>query len=410
MAAETEREVWDAIVVGAGPAGCAASYDLVDAGHRVLLLDRSAFPRPKACAGALTAKAVRALRYSIEPVVRRWESRIVLEQDPSHAVTVSARKPICAMTVREELDAFCLARTVERGAVFRRIPALAGLVQGPEWVELRLADGSALRGRYVVGADGVGSRVRALLGEASWFRTGFALEANVAHARPDERFPLLFDFAPVPGGYGWLFPRDNHVNVGLYVPDAAVGGLNREALERYIAARCGPGRERSRTVGQFLGLGAAAYLPEPGTRVLLTGDAAGFVDPLTGEGIYGAIRSGQAAAAAIDAALGEGRATAIGRSRRRKRLPARLRERQVDLPAPLHAGFAAATGGLRSDLEFAERAANRFYRNPARSFQLMRLPLVPSAVLYSYSKGLPLRQLGRALQVAGRIAGPPRSD
>jgi flavin-dependent dehydrogenase len=72
-------ELWDAIVVGAGPAGCAAAYDLAALGRRVLLLDRAAFPRPKACAGGLTMKAVRALRYPIDPVVRRWVNSIDLE-------------------------------------------------------------------------------------------------------------------------------------------------------------------------------------------------------------------------------------------------------------------------------------------------------------------------------------------
>ena len=64
-------QLWDAIVVGAGPAGCAAAYDLAVAGQSVLLVDKSEFPRPKACAGGLTIKAVKALRYSIDPVVRQ---------------------------------------------------------------------------------------------------------------------------------------------------------------------------------------------------------------------------------------------------------------------------------------------------------------------------------------------------
>ena len=67
---DNQSVMWDAIVVGAGPAGCAAAYDLAAAGRRVLLVDKASFPRPKACAGALTMKAVRALRYSIGPVVR----------------------------------------------------------------------------------------------------------------------------------------------------------------------------------------------------------------------------------------------------------------------------------------------------------------------------------------------------
>ncbi len=99
-------KVWDAIVVGAGPAGCACAYDLATAGKSVLLLDKAAFPRMKACAGGLTMKTVRALRYSVEPVVRETIHDIALEGP--ERLTVRSRKAICVMTVRQELDAFCL--------------------------------------------------------------------------------------------------------------------------------------------------------------------------------------------------------------------------------------------------------------------------------------------------------------
>ena len=75
-------QLWDAIVVGAGPAGCAAAYDLAAAGQSVLLVDKSDFPRLKACAGGLTIKAVKALRYSIDPVVREVVRRVRLEGGP----------------------------------------------------------------------------------------------------------------------------------------------------------------------------------------------------------------------------------------------------------------------------------------------------------------------------------------
>ncbi len=392
------------MIVGAGPAGCAAAYDLAACGRRVLLVDRAEFPRSKACAGALTMKAVRALRYSIDPVVRRWERSIVLEEAAGGAVAVGRRSPVCAMTVRAELDSYCLEQTRARGAVFARVGALAALEQQADRVVLRMADGGRLEARFLLGADGVHSRVRALLpsadGGAGWFRTGFALEANVPYRTAGERYPLTFDFAPVARGYGWLFPRDNHVNVGLYVE----GGehIDRAALERYIALRCGAGRSSSRPVGQFLGLGAAGYRPStetPETRVLLAGDAAGFVDPLTGEGIYGAIRSGQAAAAAMHAALGgaaEGARGLWNKSRGREPLRPGL---------PVAEGFALAAAALQADLRVAEHAATRFFREPARGFRLMRMPLVPRAVLHAYSEGLSLGALLRVVRVAGRLRG-----
>jgi flavin-dependent dehydrogenase len=114
-------ERWDAIVVGAGPAGCAAAYDLAGAGRAVVLLDDAEFPRHKACAGGLTRKSLRALRYSVAPVTRETVSAIVVEKKRGETATLASRSAVCAMTVREELDDFCLRRTMEAGAQFERI-------------------------------------------------------------------------------------------------------------------------------------------------------------------------------------------------------------------------------------------------------------------------------------------------
>jgi geranylgeranyl reductase family protein len=374
-------QLWDAIIVGAGPAGCAAAYDLAAAGRRVLLLDKAQFPRSKACAGALTMKAVRALRYSITPVVRHTVREIQLEHESVGVLTAGRRKPVCVMTVRAELDAYCLEKTCRRGVVFRQIGPISGLRQEPDRVVLEL-EGEQLAGRVLLGADGVHSRVRGLAGAsasspaagAGWFRTGFAVEANVPYSATGRAFPLVFDFAPVAGGYGWLFPRNDHVNVGLYTAGSGPAP-DRAALSAYIAARCGT-TEHTRAVGQFLGFGGAGYAPAAG-RVLLAGDAAGCVDPLTGEGIYGAIASGQAAAAAILSTLQQG----------------------AD-PSP---HYRAGLARLRADLSVAERAARRFYAQPERGFRLMQMPLVRRAVLHSYSEGLSLRWLDRGIGVARRL-------
>ena len=87
---DADGQLWDAMVVGAGPAGCAAAYDLAAAGQSVLLLDKRDFPRAKACAGGLTIKAVQALRYSIDPVVRKVIGRVRLEGEGSSSSPADA--------------------------------------------------------------------------------------------------------------------------------------------------------------------------------------------------------------------------------------------------------------------------------------------------------------------------------
>jgi geranylgeranyl reductase family protein len=286
--------LWDAIVVGAGPAGCAAAFDLAAAGQSVLLLDKSDFPRAKACAGGLTVKAVKTLRYSIDPVVREVVSRVQLEGGEGLSSFLKSREPICVMTLRAEFDAYCLGKTMAAGARFERISAVQQITCSGNSVDLHTLGGT-FRARFLVGADGASGQVQRLCAQGSWFSRGFALEVQTP--KPRQEVDLTFDFAAVPGGYAWIFPKRDHLNVGVYSPSSTVG-LTRSRLLQYVKDRLGAERG-DHVVGQYLGIGAgehqAEYIqPHLRDRVLLVGDAGGFVDPLTGEGIYGALHSGQA--------------------------------------------------------------------------------------------------------------------
>jgi flavin-dependent dehydrogenase len=117
-------QLWDAIVVGAGPAGCAAAYDLARRRSIRTAGRQEGLPPAKACAGGLTIKAVQALRYSIEPVVRRWCAasgwRVRARLLSADAGCAEEPRPICVMTVRAELDEYCLRKTIAAGACFRK--------------------------------------------------------------------------------------------------------------------------------------------------------------------------------------------------------------------------------------------------------------------------------------------------
>jgi geranylgeranyl reductase family protein len=370
MTMAASLQIWDAIVVGAGPAGCATAYDLAAAGLSVLLLDKSDFPRPKACAGGLTIKAVKALRYSVEAVVKESVRRIRLEGG-SHTV-VKSREPICVMTVRAELDEYCLHKTIAAGASFKRIGPLRQIVRCGDGVQL-LTIGETYRARFLVGADGASGQVRRLCADDSWFCRGFALEVQTA--MPRQEVDLTFDFSSVPSGYAWIFPKGDHLNVGVYSHSPAAS-LTRVQLLSYVQDRIGT-QPVDHVTGQYLGMGADACTAETvrldlRDRVLLVGDAGGFVDPLTGEGIYGALLSGQAAASGIlSEARGDGSAAEI---------------------------FAGHLKGYRQTLRFSSRAAAAFYANPARGFRAVRLPFVRRSLLRTYTHGLNVKSL--AMRIA----------
>jgi geranylgeranyl reductase family protein len=370
-------QLWDAMVVGAGPAGCAAAYDLAAAGQSVLLVDKHDFPRPKACAGGLTIKAVRALRYSIDPVVRQVMHRVQLEgadslhPDPLSTV-LQSREPICVMTVRAELDEFCLRKTIAAGACFRRISPVRQIVRSGEDVHL-LTDGALYRARFLIGADGASGQVRRLCADGSWFSRGFALEVKTA--MPKDGSGLIFDFAGVSNGYAWIFPKGDHLNVGVYSP-SSTAGVTRGRLLGYVKARLGTDAV-DHVVGQYLGIGAGRGQAEDvqqdlRDRVFLVGDAGGFVDPLTGEGIYGALLSGQAAAAAV---LSEMRSAGAAED-----------------------AFASHLADYRHTLRFSSRAAAAFYANPARGFRAMRFPFVRRTLVRTYTHGLNVKSL--AMRIA----------
>ena len=423
---------YDVLIAGAGPAGCAAAYDLARAGKRVLMLDRRTFPRHKACACGLTRKTLRALRYSVEPVVERVCREVVLQEagprfhegirvaDKSFEVRLRTRKVICAMAVREKFDAFCLQQTLAVGAELKKIESVVAVRESAAWVEIEVAVGDGatetLRAPVLIGADGsngqmrrlaagldaqrdglrdgtwIVSRTAELPGDPAWYARGFALEAMIRFEVLPPMLPagdgpqdLVFDFAPIAGGYGWLFPKGDHINVGVggFMPKAAnpedmsYETVTRDLLESYTRQKLGVelNAVQAHVSGQHLGLGGHGYVPRG--RVLLAGDAAGLVDPLTGEGIFSAIKSGQAAASAAIACADSDTASLSGE-------------------------YTERLSELQAMLVFSHDAAKSFYREPGRGFRVVRKPLLRHLMLKTYADGLSHAKLLAGLRATAK--------
>jgi geranylgeranyl reductase family protein len=297
---------WDAIVVGAGPAGSTTAYRLARAGARVCLLDRARFPRDKPCGGGLTLRAVRELPFPVDPVVEDRVDRFELGFRYRRRWSRRASEPIVLMTQRRRLDAYLAERAAEAGAEFRAGVKVTAIDPAGEVV----AANERLQADVIVGADGANG----LSGRSLGLRPAehlVALEGNVAYEHVSrERFRgrAVVELGVVPGGYAWVFPKGDHVNVG-------VGGWQSEGPHL---------RERLRDVCTAFGIDAAVVrdlrghrLPMQGARrrafkdrVLLVGDAAALIDPLSGDGIYEAFVSGRLASAAVLDVL-EGRAPTL---------------------------------------------------------------------------------------------------
>jgi geranylgeranyl reductase family protein len=278
---------FDVAVIGAGPAGSTAAYRLASAGARVLLTDKATFPRDKPCGGGVTARAARLLPFSIEPVVEDVVERMECGLRYRHRFSRQARAPLAYMTQRKRLDHFLLEKAAEAGAEVR---------------ERTTVDARDVDARLVIGADGCNGSSAKQLALAEDVVHGVALEANYPH---DERFAhaMLLEIGVIRGGYGWIFPKGDHVNAG-------VGGNEREGprlraeLRRLCEAYGVDPEAAAETRGYRL------PMRRPGTRLArgrtaVIGDAAGLVDPFSGDGMYEAFLSAQLVAdAALDVLAG----------------------------------------------------------------------------------------------------------
>ena len=216
-------ERFEVLIVGAGPAGSTAAYRLAKAGASVLLADKARFPRDKPCGGGLTMRAVRQLPFSVEPVVEDRTTSVRLGLDFRARFERHMQEPLVLMTQRSRLDAFLAEQASAAGADFRdgvRVDELA-LLDGGVHASL---NGHKVAANWLVCADGVNGTAARSIGVDDGRTYGVALEANVPYGVVSEeeyRGRLFLELANVPGGYGWVFPKGDHVNVG-------VGGWERE--------------------------------------------------------------------------------------------------------------------------------------------------------------------------------------
>ena len=289
--------VWDVAVVGTGPAGAAAARAAASTGASVLLLERAQVPRYKRCGGGLVGAsqaAVRATGLDIDALARDAVGRITFTSAGRRRFTREA-PAFLPMVLRSALDAALVDAAVAAGAVLRTGTTVASYAEEGGVVTLGTSGGE-VRARAVVAGDGAQGRAAAHVGVVC-DQVDLGLEAELP--RPpgsDWDGRVLLDWGPVPGSYGWVFPKGDTLTVGV-IGDRAHGPAVRAYYEAFLA-RLGLDRRTAEHDGGHLTRVRAAGSPLRRGRVLVAGDAAGLLEPWTREGISFALRSGALAGAA----------------------------------------------------------------------------------------------------------------
>ena len=308
---------WDAAIVGAGPAGCAAAITLARAGKRVIVVDRARFPRPKACGDGLTAGALRLLEgLGLDPApIATWMPvEDVCIRSPSGRIVEFPlpRKggQFAAVVPRSELDNALVEQAQAEGAVLMQGAACQGVVENGDHVALDVENVGAVTAHFAIAADGIWSPTRKHLGLAPQGYRGdwhaFRQYWSGVNTEASQALWVWFEEEILPG-YVWSFPLpDGRANVGFGVSrngPVAVGDMGklwRELLERdHIRAVLGDGAAPEAQHRAWPIPARIDKVPLTARRTMFAGDAAAATDPMSGEGIAQALLTGIGAAQAI---------------------------------------------------------------------------------------------------------------
>jgi len=311
----------DVIVAGAGPAGAAAARTLAAGGASVLLVERAHFPRNKPCGGGLTTRALRRFPWIAKPLAGidvHPIATLELESPDGSRLSLSANEPVGLLVRRVEFDHALVREAQQAGAQLHDGFEIAQASVDAGGVTLTSRTGETLRARSVVAADGVHSVIAKRLGvNARWPADAIAIDMmeetpveTLRAARPDVVW-VSYAYQGL-DGYAYIFPKTHHVNIGIgcllshfkdAVPDRPYE-LQSKLVSSLVGSGALEGRSDRRQFTPYL-IPVGGPLPTAYSGpVLFAGDAGGFVNGFTAEGIYYAMISGELAGRAILATRG----------------------------------------------------------------------------------------------------------
>jgi geranylgeranyl reductase family protein len=350
---------FDLIIVGAGPAGSNAASVALDAGLRVVQIDGARFPRVKPCAGGVTLKAAASLRYSLDPSVCRSFNTIEFNLWNRRRNRFTHPGTVLYTVCRPEFDNLLVKANLSRpNFTFMEGRRVTGVEHNRRFVVR--TDAGPVTGTQLIGADGAYSIVNRTFRIGAPRALATAVEINIRRSgvTPSDSVPCL-DYGAIPHGYGWVFPKDDHWSVGLYTLSPRMSDI-RQRLLTYIDSKGLPATDLDGMEAFRIPVGGFR-LRTPSCPAYVVGDAGGFADALTGEGIYAALESGRLAGeVAVDVAYGQDRHDAY---------------------------YRRLWGSVLCDTAISYALARPFYRNIDRGIAILESPLVWRPLIEGAARG-----------------------
>lgn len=309
---------FDVTIVGAGPAGSTTAKILAEKGWNILILEKERFPRDKPCGGGIPARVLHRYPYIVNDKIIEAYSYGGTVYSPSMKYKIELKKttPIIATTLRKTFDTALVHFATDAGARLQEGTTVTGVsLTGPQ-THATTATGEGYNSSIIVGADGVHSTIAKTLGmrkpgtqHGVCVLQEFPIPSPILDTYFSEKRRCLIHsrFMEQPG-YGWVFPKKEHVNIGFGAiqPETGPTFNLRECYQKYLTYLKDQHLIPNELPEAPIKGGVTPVRPLEKTymdRLLLVGDAGGFVNPLSGEGIYYAMASGEIAAQLITEAL-----------------------------------------------------------------------------------------------------------
>ncbi len=338
----------DAVIIGGGPGGTSAAYELASAGADVTLLEKMTYPRPKVCGGALSSRITEFTGSGFLHLTRHIVTRARLTYGGSRSITFESDEPVAYLVMREEFDTWMADRASNAGAEIRDGVKVQDVETTGDRVRVR-AGRDITEARYIIAADGANSMTARKYGLGPDLPWAVGLESEITRQETAEAYDeiMTIDIGVSAGGYGWIFPKGDHLNVGVAGIRNSVPGP-RQLFRQFLSDTLPfADLQHSAPAGHLI----PVYRNPPpriaGDRILAIGDAGGLIDPFLGEGIYYAVWSGVLAAEAI---------TSTGAG--------------DNSPAEHYAG--SVSRHIFPELESAGKIANIIYRYPSVAVRFLQ--------------------------------------